>query len=482
MYLGIDLGTSGIKIILIDRKQNIIASKKINLDVQRKYSKWSEQNPKDWINALENAISSLKIDNEKELKLVKGIGLSGQMHGATLLDSNNNVLRPCILWNDTRSFKEAQYLDSIKEFRDISGNIVFPGFTAPKLLWIKNNEPEIFKKIAKVLLPKDYLRFYITGEYISEMSDSAGTSWMDTKNRCWSEILLRHTYLNLENMPKLIESIDISGTIKNEIACKWGLKKNIIVAGGASDNVATAIGAGAVNINDSFISLGTSGVLFSTIEKYISNPLNAVHTFCHAFKDKWYQMGVILSATSSLEWFAKLHKTTVKELFSELGDQISSPKSTIFLPYLSGERTPHNDAKIQGVFAGLNHNSERKDLTQAIIEGISFALKDNLKVLEIAGNNINKVTVLGGGSNSKYWIELIATILNIPINVPKEGDFGAAFGAARLGLIASENENIFKICTAPQIDKTIYPNEKLTEQFEKQYEKFKKLYPATILE
>lgn len=484
MYLGIDLGTSGIKVVLIDKNQNIIASSKASLEVQRKFPKWSEQNPSDWIDALESAIAQLKKTNSNELKLVKGIGLSGQMHGATLIDKDDKILRPCILWNDTRSFKEAQELDSIKEFREITGNIVFPGFTAPKLLWVKNNEPEVFEKVFKVLLPKDFLRLYITGKYVSEMSDSAGTSWLDTKNRCWSETLLEKTGLGIEHMPELVEGVDNSAFVKSEIASKWGLSENVIVAGGAGDNVATAIAAGTVNKGDSFVSLGTSGVLFSSIEEYLPNAQSAVHTFCHAFDNQWHQMGVILSATSCLEWFAKVNNISVQELSNELDESLNAPGSAIFLPYLSGERTPHNDAKIQGVFAGLTHNCSRKDLTQAILEGVSFALKDNLKALEIAGGEVKRVTILGGGSNSKYWLELMATVLNVPVDIPKESDFGAAFGAARLGLIASENENVFDVCKAPQIEKTIYPNEKFLNDFEVVYEKFRKLYPtiSSVLE
>lgn len=478
MYLGIDLGTSGVKVILIDDEQNIIASSKGSLEVQRKNPNWSEQNPSDWIDATNYAIDILKKNYTKELKSVKGIGLSGQMHGAVVIDKYDKVLRPCILWNDTRSFKEARELDSLKEFRDITGNIVFPGFTAPKLVWLKNNEPEIFKQVSKVLLPKDYLRLYLTGEYVSEMSDSAGTSWLDTKQRSWSTRLLDKTGLGLDHMPRLIEGVDISGIIKDEIASKWGLNKGVVVAGGASDNVATAIGAGTINDGDSFVSLGTSGVVFSTIPEYLPNPESAVHTFCHAYKDKWHQMGVILSASSCLEWFSKINNTTAKKLSDELGNKLNAPSSSIFLPYLSGERTPHNDAKIEGAFVGLNHNSTREVLTQTIMEGVCFALKDNLNALYSAGGKVERVTILGGGSNSNYWLELMATVLNIPIDIPKEGDFGAAFGAARLGLIAYNNAEVQEVCKAPQIEKSIYANKQYIPQFEESYEKFKRLYPT----
>ena len=260
MYLGIDLGTSGIKVLLIDDNQNIIASAKSQLQVQRKEFGWSEQNPQDWIKALKNVLLELKNNHTKELSSVRGIGLSGQMHGATLLGENDEVLRACILWNDTRSHKEAKLLDDEPMFREITGNIVFPGFTAPKLLWIKNNEPEIFKKVKKVLLPKDYLRLWLTGEHVSEMSDSAGTSWLDTKNRVWSKDLLEATFMKIEQMPRLIEGTEVSGKLKNEIAQSFGMSKDVVIAGGASDNAATAIGAGTINNGSSFLSLGTSGV------------------------------------------------------------------------------------------------------------------------------------------------------------------------------------------------------------------------------
>lgn len=478
MYLGIDLGTSGIKVVLIDEQQNIIASEKIGLSTQRKHPKWSEQNPQDWIDALEKVMVSLKNTHLNVLKLVKGIGLSGHMHGATLIDKYDQVLRPCILWNDTRSYKEAHELDCIKAFRDITLNIVFPGFTAPKLLWVKNNEPEIFKKTAKVLLPKDYLRLYLSGEYVSDMSDAAGTGWLDVKNRCWNESLLEHTGLNISHMPSLVESVDIATILKENIATRWGMKKGVVIAGGAGDNVATALGAGTVHNGDSFVSLGSSGVLFTTVTDFKADPCSAIHTFCHGFANQWHQMGVILSATSSLEWFAQINNTTAEQLSNELGVDLKAPNSTVFLPYLSGERTPHNDANIQGVFAGLNHHCHRKNLTQAILEGVSFALKDNLQALKLCGAKIEKVTILGGGSNSKYWLELMATVLDMPIDIPKEGDFGASFGAARLGLISANNEDIFKVCQTPTIERTIYPNKPLVEQFDNQYQIYKNLYPA----
>ena len=340
MYLGLDLGTSSVKAMLMDADQTIIGSGHAAMDVTRPHPGWSEQDPAHWIRATEEAIAALKAAHPKELAQVRGIGLSGHMHGATLLDSAGNVLRPCILWNDTRSFKEATELDANPIFRDLTGNIVFPGFTAPKLVWVKNHEPEIFAKVAKVLLPKDYLRFWLTGDYISEMSDSAGTSWLDVGKRAWSNALLSATGVTRAQMPDLVEGTQVGGILKPDLAKAWGLGEGVVIAGGAGDNAASACGMGTVSEGAAFVSLGTSGVLFAANGSYLPNPASAVHAFCHALPNTWHQMGVILSATDSLNWLSELTEKSAGDLTQELGDTLNAPGSVMFLPYLSGERTP----------------------------------------------------------------------------------------------------------------------------------------------
>ncbi|EJJ29167.1 xylulokinase [Rhizobium sp. CF142] len=478
MYLGLDLGTSGVKAMLIDGDQKIIGSANGSLDVSRPHSGWSEQEPAHWIRATEEAVAGLKAKHPKELAAVKGIGLSGQMHGATLLDAFDRVLRPCILWNDTRSYIEAAALDADPRFRKLTGNIVFPGFTAPKLAWVAKNEPEIFAKVAKVLLPKDYLRLWLTGEHISEMSDSAGTSWLDTGKRAWSSELLAATNLDEKQMPTLVEGTEQGGKLRAELASAWGISSDVVVAGGAGDNAASACGMGTVSDGAAFVSLGTSGVLFAANAAYLPKPESAVHAFCHALPNTWHQMGVILSATDALNWHSSVTGKSAADLTGELGESLKAPTGVTFLPYLSGERTPHNDAVIRGAFIGLEHESSRAVLTQAVLEGVSFAIRDNLEALRSAGTDISRVTAIGGGSRSRYWLASIATALGVPVDLPADGDFGAAFGAARLGLIAATGADPVAVCTPPVTAGTIEPVAALSGAYEDAYKRYRSVYPA----
>ncbi|MBA1344803.1 xylulokinase [Rhizobium sp. WYCCWR 11146] len=478
MYLGLDLGTSGVKAMLIDGDQKIVGSANGSLDVSRPHSGWSEQEPAHWVRATEEAVAGLKAKHPKELAAVKGIGLSGQMHGATLIDATDKVLRPCVLWNDTRSYVEAAALDADPRFRALTGNIVFPGFTAPKLAWIEKHEPDVFAKIAKVLLPKDYLRLWLTGDYISEMSDSAGTSWLDTGKRVWSSELLAATNLSEEQMPALVEGTEQAGKLRSELAAQWGISGDVVVAGGAGDNAASACGMGTVSDGAAFVSLGTSGVLFAANGSYLPKPESAVHAFCHALPNTWHQMGVILSATDALNWHSGVTGKSAADLTGELGETLKAPTGVTFLPYLSGERTPHNDAVIRGAFIGLEHESSRVVLTQAVLEGVAFAIRDNLEALRSAGTGISRVTAIGGGSRSRYWLASIATALGVPVDLPADGDFGAAFGAARLGLIAATGADPIAVCTPPVTAGTIEPVSALSGAYEDAYKRYRALYPA----
>lgn len=478
MFLGLDLGTSGVKAMLIDDRQAVIGVGHGALDVSRPHSGWSEQDPADWIRATKEAVASLKAKFASELAAVKGIGLSGHMHGATLVGKDGEVLRPCILWNDTRSHVEAAELDADPAFRAITGNIVFPGFTAPKLVWVARNEPDVFAKVAKVLLPKDYLRLWLTGEYLSEMSDSAGTSWLDTGRRQWSSQLLEKTGLTDQHMPALVEGTEAAGGLRGEVAAEWGMAPGVVVAGGAGDNAASACGMGTVAEGQAFVSLGTSGVLFAANSSYLPKPESAVHAFCHALPNTWHQMGVILSATDALNWHSHVTGKSAAELTAELGDTLKAPGGVTFLPYLSGERTPHNDAKIRGAFIGLGHDSDRAVLTQAVLEGVTFAIRDSLEALKSAGTSIARVTAIGGGSRSRYWLASIATALGMPVDIPADGDFGAAFGAARLGLISATGADPLSVCTAPETAETIEPVAGLSGAYDEAYGRYRALYPA----
>jgi xylulokinase len=461
MYIGLDLGTSGLKGVLIDGDQTVLAEATAPLTVARAAPGWSEQSPADWIAAAETVLDALASHG---LGKVQGIGLSGHMHGATLLDASDEVLRPCILWNDTRSAEEAAELDGDPMFRRLSGNIVFPGFTAPKLLWVRRHEPKIWERIAKILLPKDYLRLWLTGEHVAEMSDAAGTSWLDTGARDWSDDLLAATGLTRAQMPSLVEGSAVSGRMRPALASRWGLPASVIIAGGGGDNAAAGVGAGVVRAGDAFVSLGTSGVLFAANDGYQPSPETAVHSFCHALPNTWHQMGVILAASDALNWYAGLVGDTAANLTGALGP-LAAPGKPLFLPYLGGERTPLNDAAIRGAFLGLEHATDRAAATQAVLEGVTFAIRDSRDALAVTGTKLTKLIATGGGARSAYWLEAIATALNVPVLLPAAGDFGAAFGAARLALMAATGAGA-EIATQPAIARQIDPNPALRDAFD----------------
>ncbi|MFN4057625.1 MAG: xylulokinase [Roseinatronobacter sp.] len=461
MYLGLDLGTSGLKGVLIDDSQTVLAEASAPLAVSRPHPGWSEQDPRDWIVAAESVLDQLAGFG---LGKLRGLGLSGQMHGATLLDVADTVLRPCILWNDTRAHVEAAALDENPEYRAISGNIVFPGFTAPKIAWVLRNEPAIWEKLAMVLLPKDYLRLWLTGEHVSDMSDSAGTSWLDTGARDWSDTLLARMDLARAQMPRLVEGSEVSGTLRDVLAQRWGIPAGVVVAGGGGDNAASGIGVGTVRAGEAFVSLGTSGVLFAACDSYAPDPATAVHTFCHALPGRWHQMGVILAATDALNWYGRFVGADAATLTASLGP-LQAPGKTLFLPYLGGERTPLNDAAIRGAFMGLEHATDTAAGTRALLEGVTFALRDCCDALAATGTRIDRLLAVGGGSRSDYWLSAIATALNVPVDLPVAGDFGGAFGAARLGMMAATGAGA-EIATCPIIARSIDPDPALTDAFD----------------
>ena len=474
MYIGLDLGTSSLKAILIDDDQSILAEHAVPLTVSRPQDGWSEQDPSQWFAATDLAMKSLAA--QTDLSAVRGIGLAGHMHGATLLDDADKVLRPCILWNDTRSADEASALDSDPQFRDLSGNIVFAGFTAPKTVWVKNNEPKNFAKLAKVLLPKDYLRLLLIGDHVAEMSDAAGTSWLDVAKRDWSDDLLNACDLDRSHMPRLVEGSQSSGTLLDALAQDWGLPKGVVVAGGGGDNAASAIGAGVVSKGDAFVSLGTSGVLFAASDAYQPDAASAVHTFCHALPDTWHQMGVILAATDALQWLSRLTGQSASDLTSDLGP-LQAPARTLFLPYLGGERTPHNNPAMRGQFLHLDQATDAKEAARAVLEGVTFAFADCHDALRSTGTVIERALALGGGAKSDYWLSAIATTLNLPLMLPQAGDFGAALGAARLGIMAASGAGI-EIATLPPIEKTIEPQSAHIAAFTDTHARYRAAYSA----
>ncbi len=474
MYIGLDLGTSGLKAILIDDTQDIVAEASAPLTVQRPHAAWSEQVPADWLMAAETVMSALAA--QVNLDAVRGIGLSGHMHGATLVDAQGEVLRPCMLWNDTRSAVEAAEMDADPAFRALTGNIVFPGFTAPKVAWVRKHEPAIFDRIAKVLLPKDYLRFWLTGEAVAEMSDAAGTSWLECAKRDWSDELLAKCGLTRAQMPRLVEGSQVSGVLRDDLANRWGLRRGVVIAGGGGDNAASAVGVGVVKAGDAFVSLGTSGVLFAASDAYQPDAASAVHTFCHALPNTWHQMGVILAAADTLNWFAKTVGQDAKDLTSGLGD-LQAPSRALFLPYLGGERTPHNDANIRGAFLHLDHGDDRTALTRTVLEGVTHAFADNFEALKSTGTQINRLIGVGGGTKSDYWVKAIATSLDMPVELPVAGDFGGAFGAARLGLMAANGVGA-EVATVPKIERVFEPDTSLTSAFRDAHARYRASYAA----
>ena len=479
MYLGLDIGTSSVKGVLTDTRQKILAAASSPLMVSRPRPGWSEQKPEDWWKAVNAVVRALAKAKPKAVAAVEGIGLSGQQHGATLLDRADKVLRPAILWNDARSFAECKEIEAREpKARQIAGNIALAGFTAPKLVWVRKHEPDIFAKVAKVLLPKDYVRLRMTGDHASDMSDSAGTFWLDVEKRQWSDALLAASGMRRDQMPKLHEGTEATGILTPAVAKAWGMAKRPVVAGGGGDNAASACGIGAVTPGSAFISLGTSGVLFVSNDRFRPNTEGAVHAFCHAVPGTWHQMGVILSAAASLEWLANLLRTPAPKLTAALGNKIDGPSPVLFLPYLSGERTPVADAEARGLLMGLGHETDAKILTHAVLDGVAFAFRDCVEALKAAGTMVSRVTAVGGGSRSELWLRIIAAVLGIPVDIPAVGDFGGAFGAARLGLIAATGADYRHICTPPRIARTIKPDMRIQMPYEMAYARYVQIYPA----
>ena len=477
-FLGLDLGTSGLRGLLIAADGTVLCEGQAAYPTTHEHSGWSEQNPEDWTRACETVIDAIHLDAPEAFARLAGIGVSGHMHGAVLLGKNNAVLRPCIMWNDTRSFAEAEGLDAVSEVRRLSGNIVFPGFTAPKLLWVAKHEPQIFEQIETVLLPKDYVNLWLSDHLGSDISDAAGTSWLDVGARHWSKPLLAQGQMRADQMPPLVEGSDKMGELRSELAKAWGLSHPVIVAGGAADNAAAACGAGVLAEGDGFVSLGTSGVLLTARERFSPAPETAVHSFCHAVPERWYQMGVILSATDSLNWWSNILGQTPQQATTALGNTLTVPTPIKFLPYLSGERTPHNDAHIRGSFLGLEHAHSRDDLTKAILQGVAFALRDCLEALRKTGADPKQLLALGGGSKSSYWVSLCATVLNLPLSLPEKGELGAALGAARLAICAATAQDAETIMSKPKISQVVAPVSNLTQAYDAAYQNWRAAYPA----
>ena len=478
-YIGVDLGTSAVKLLLMEE------SGKIEKIVSREYPLyfphpgWSEQNPEDW---MKEAMAGIKeLTSEIDRSQVAGIGCGGQMHGLVTLDEEDHVIRPAILWNDGRTGAETEYLNTVigkDKLSQYTANIAFAGFTAPKILWMKKNEPENFAKVKKIMLPKDYLAYCMTGSFCTDLSDASGMLLLDVKNRRWSKEMLEICGITEEQLPKLYESWQVVGTLKPEIASELGLSADVKFVAGAGDNAAAAVGTGTVGDGQCNISLGTSGTVFISSKDFGVDENNALHSFDHA-DGRYHLMGCMLSAASCNKWWSEeiLHtKDFAKEQegIVKLGEN-----QVFFLPYLMGERSPHNNPDARAVFFGMSMDTTREEMTQAVLEGVAFGLRDSLEVARSLGIKIERTKICGGGAKSPLWKKIIANVMNLKVDVPAVEE-GPSMGGAMLAAVGCgaypDVETIAEKFV--HVVETVEPDPELVAKYEERYQKFKKLYPT----
>ena len=478
MYLGLDLGTSELKALLLDREHRLVALARAPLTVSRPAPLWSEQAPAQWWAALEAVMASLRETHPGALAAVRAIGLSGQMHGAVALDANGQVLRPAILWNDGRSAAQcAELAACVPRLGAITGNLAMPGFTAPKLLWMRTHEPALFARTACVLLPKDWLRFMLSGTRASDMSDASGTLWLDVGARTWSDEMLAACGLTRGQMPTLVEGSAVAGHLATGLADRWGLPAGIPIAGGAGDNAASAVGMGLIAAGQGFVSLGTSGVIFISGDRFAPDPARAVHAFCHALPGRWHQMSVMLSATSAVDWAAQcfgLGDAPALLAAATSLDKEGRRRAPLFLPYLSGERSPHNDPGALGVLFGLTHAHGPAQIAYAVVEGVSFGLRDGLDTLARPAGDL---VLVGGGARSDWWAQLLADVLDVPLALCEGSEAGAAVGAARLAWLADGGSEA-EVCRRPGMRRRFEPARPPQDALATRHGRFRALYAA----
>ncbi len=476
LTLGIDLGTSSVKAALLDDGDRVVATVSRPLAASHPRPGWSEQDPEDWWRAACEAIDTFKAQHGEALSDVIAIGLSGQMHGPTLLDAEGRVLRPCILWNDGRSAAQCEALTrSWPELHAVTGNLAMPGFTAPKLMWVREHEPELFARTARVLLPKAWLRWRLCGEGVEDCSDASGTLWLDVGKRQWSDAALVASGMRREQMPRLVEGSAPAGELSPALVRRWGFRRAPLLAGGAGDNAAGAVGVGAVRAGDAFVSLGTSGVLWVTTARFMPAPQQAVHAFCHALPGLWHQMGVVLSAAGSLGWWAGVTGRSEAELLGEV-DDAGPPPGCWFAPYLGGERTPHNDAAVRGAFVGLGHGADRGAMTGAVLEGVCYALRDAQQALAGAGSAPQEADLIGGGARSPLWSQWLADTLGLTLHQVADSDYGSALGAARLGRLAAGDD--LSCAGKPRRLRSFEPRPGRVARHAERHIEWRRLYPS----
>lgn len=480
-YIGIDLGTSSVKLVLMDSRGTIIKSVSKSYPIFYPKPGWSEQNPEDWYEA---SIAGLKeLLNYADVSRIAGISFGGQMHGLVILDENDKVIRPAILWNDGRTTKQCEYLNQVigtDKLSQYTANIAFAGFTAPKILWLKENEPDNYARIRKIMLPKDYIAYRLTGVHCTDVSDASGMLLFDVRNRCWSKEMLDICGITEEQMPIVFESSDKVGTVRNDIARMLGLPDGVIVAAGAGDNAAAAVGTGTVGDGHCNISLGTSGTIFISSREFRVDANNALHSFAHA-DGRYHLMGCILSAASANSWWMDkiIGSGDYAGAQNEITEQMLGNNKVFFLPYLMGERSPHNDEFARGTFTGLTMDTERKDMMQAVLEGVAFAIRDCFEVAKSSGINITSTRMCGGGAKSELWCRIMANVLGVRVELP-ESEEGPGMGAAMLAMVAAGEYNSVKEVSDAlvKVRRVIEPEEGIALRYEDRYRQFRTIYPA----
>jgi xylulokinase len=479
-YLGIDLGTTALKCIITDHKQRVVGLAEVPLPISRPRPGWSEQEPQEWWQALQKACKSLRFRNRKDWGRIAAIGLSGQMHGAVVLNAAGEVLRPAILWNDARAGAEAALFNGkFSDVGQIAGVAAVAGFTAPKLLWLQAHEPQIFKQLAMVLAPKDFLRFRMSGDFITDPCDATGMSLLDVGQRKWSPALVEAAGIRLENLPRIDEGPRASAHLHKPAADFLGLPAGLPIAAGAGDAAASAIGIGAINDGDGFISLGTSAQYFVTTKSFRPRPQQMIQALGHGLPDLWYQVAALLNGASPLSWLnGVLQGGTIQTLLQRTQRRYHGPGRLLFLPYLNGERTPHNDPSARAAFHGLHAGTTPEDLALAVLEGVALSLADCQDVLEQSGTTVAELLVVGGGTRSTFWMQMLANVLNRRITIPKGSDVGAAFGAARLARLSVTGETIAEVCSKPKALMHLEPDQKLSKAYADRLGDFRALYGA----
>ena len=475
-YLGLDIGTSAVKAVLVDDVGKHIAEADSPLTSQHPKSGWSEQNPDGWVSAVEQCCNALRIQASNNWSAMKAVGLSGQMHGATILGEDKKPLRPAILWNDGRSSNQCNAInDGVPDIENRAGIFAMPGFTAPKILWCAENEPDPHDRIRHIILPKDYVRLALTGELATDQADAAGTLWLNQASRAWDGTLCKASRTDQAWLPKLIEGTEVSGTARSDIAQRLGLPPNIPVAGGGGDAAAGALGIGAIHDDDAFASLGTSGQLFVSTKTYRAAPGSAVHCYAHCVPGRWFQMACMLNGASPMSWFSGIANKPIAKLLEEARTAQSAP---LFLPYLTGERTPHNDANIRGSFYGLEPETTDAACMKSVVEAIAYSFCDAKECLGKAGTQLTSIAAIGGGSQSDLVLQTMADAMGISIQRYEDSATGPALGAARTAMVASGDHSLNDVAQKPALDAAFEPRPDFCEYHANKYARWKSLYTA----